>query len=215
MLIENEFQVEAPADEVYALMLDVERVATCMPGCEVLGQRGDGGYDGRMSVKLGPMKMKYEGSVAITDRDAAARTAVMLAKGVEARGQGSAQGTLTMSVADAGSAADVTVATDIKLTGRVAQMGQGIMRDVATKMVAEMATNMERLLEPSEGHAADAPAETQAAGGSASSSSSAPRPLADSQVSFGTLLAAVVKGRAAALRSWLRRFKRQGAKANR
>ncbi|MBS1886169.1 MAG: SRPBCC family protein [Actinobacteria bacterium] len=212
MLIENDFRVEAPAGEVYALMLDVERVATCMPGCEVLGQRDDGAYDGRMSVKLGPMKMKYEGTVAITAQDAAARSAVMLAKGVEARGQGSAQGTLTMSVAEAApAAADVAVATDIKLTGRVAQMGQGIMRDVATKMVGEMAANMERLLAGGEGEAT----RPDAAGGGATGAAPPTPPPADSHVGAGTLLMAVIKGRAAALRNWFRQLRRQGTEANR
>ena len=77
--------------EVYALMLDPERVATCITGAEVTGRRDDGSYDANVTVKLGPVKMKYKGTIAIAESDPAARTATMLAKGAEERGQGTAQ----------------------------------------------------------------------------------------------------------------------------
>jgi carbon monoxide dehydrogenase subunit G len=157
MLIENTFTVEAPPDEVFALMVDVERVAPCLPGTEILARRDDGGYDGQMNLKLGPMKMKYKGRVAIDAQDPQARTAVMVAKGVEARGQGSAQGVMTMGVRPDGSGSTVSVTTDITITGRVAQMGQGIMKDVSSKMVQEMARNMEAVLGGSTGTASGAP----------------------------------------------------------
>src|SRR3954463_15526159 len=98
MLIENRFDVAAPPDEVYRLMLDVERVAPCIPGAVVTGARQDGGYDAQMKLKLGPVSMSYAGSVQIAEQDDAARTAVMKAKGSEARGQGTAQATMTMAV---------------------------------------------------------------------------------------------------------------------
>lgn len=148
MLIENEFTVEACPQDVFALMVDVERVAPCIPGTQVTGRRDDGAFDGEMSLKLGPMKMRYRGTVAITSKNEATHEATMLAKGTEAQGQGTAQGTMNMAVRDReDGGSDVTVATDIKLTGRVAQMGQGIMKDVSTKMIAEMAQNMVALLD--------------------------------------------------------------------
>lgn len=148
MLIENEFTVEACPQDVFALMVDVERVAPCIPGTQVTGRRDDGAFDGEMSLRLGPMKMRYRGTVAITSKNEATHEATMLAKGTEAQGQGTAQGTMNMAVRDReDGGSDVTVATDIKLTGRVAQMGQGIMKDVSTKMIAEMAQNMAALLD--------------------------------------------------------------------
>ena len=147
MIIENEFDVAAPPADVYALMLDVERVGPCLSGTEVLGRRDDGSYDGQMTVKLGPVKMTYRGTVAIVEHDDAARSASMLAKGAEARGQGTAQATLRMGVAEReGGGSHVTVSTDMLVTGRVAQMGHGIMKDVAGRMIAQMAANMEKVL---------------------------------------------------------------------
>ncbi len=88
MLIENEFDVAATPAEVYALMLDPERVATCIAGAEITGKNDDGSYDAQVTVKLGPVKMTYKGTIAIVESDPEARTASMLAKGAEARGQG-------------------------------------------------------------------------------------------------------------------------------
>ncbi len=219
MLIENEFNVDAAPDVVYALMVDVERVATCLPGTEVLGRRDDGAYDGRMKMKLGPMKMQYAGTVAITDQDPAARTAVMLASGTEAKGQGSAQGTLRMAVTerDGGSSA-VAVSTELKITGRVAQMGHGIMKDVSTRMIGEMAQNMERLLAgPTDG---EEPATSPDPAAVTAAQETAPAPdvpqvaepaPAASHVKLSTVVGAVVRGRLAALRAWISRHVRRRA----
>src|SRR4051794_2235420 len=105
-------------------MLDPERVATCLDGAEVTGRRDDGSYDAQVSVKLGPVKMNYKGTVAIIASDAEAQTASMLAKGSEMRGQGTAQATLEMAVTPGESGGShVRVAADMLITGRVAQMG--------------------------------------------------------------------------------------------
>jgi carbon monoxide dehydrogenase subunit G len=156
VLIENEFDVAAKPPEVYALMLDPERVATCLSGAEVTGRNDDGSFNAQITVKLGPVKMTYKGTVSIVESDPEARTATMLAKGAEARGQGTAQATLRMAVtenADGGS--HVTVAADILVTGRVAQMGRGVMQDVARRMIGQMAQNMEALLTGGEGAKTD------------------------------------------------------------
>jgi uncharacterized protein len=172
VLIENEFDVAATPDEVYALMLDPERVATCLPGAEVTGKNDDGSYNAQTTVKLGPVKMTYKGTVAITESDAEARTASMLAKGAEARGQGTAQATLNMAVVAREGGSHVNVAADLLVTGRVAQMGRGVMQDVARRMIGQMAQNMETLL----------------AGGE--------QPKVDDSVSAGSLLGSVVADRA-------------------
>lgn len=149
MRIENQFDVDAPSSEVYALMLDPARVAPCIPGAEVVAQRDDGGYDAKVTVKVGPMKMSYAGVVAIVEHDDTARTAAMRARGSEARGQGNVDATMRMAVADRdGGGSHVNVSTEMQVTGRVAQMGQGIMQDVAVRMIGEMARNMEALLAP-------------------------------------------------------------------
>ena len=173
MIIENEFDVAAAPDEVYAFMVDPERVGTCIAGAEVTGRREDGSYDAKVTVKLGPVKMAYRGTIAIVESDPEAHTAVMLAKGAEERGQGTAQATLTMSVTGReGGGSHVQVSADMLVTGRVAQMGRGVMQDVARRMINQMAQNMEALL----------------AGGTPAAS--------DDAVSAGSLLGSVVADRA-------------------
>jgi uncharacterized protein len=172
VIIENEFDVAATPAEVYQLMLDPERVGTCIAGAQVLGRREDGSYDAKVTVKLGPVKMTYRGTIAIVESDADARTAAMLAKGAEERGQGTAQATLNMSVGEReGGGSHVSVSADLLVTGRVAQMGRGVMQDVARRMMAQMAQNMEALL-------AGAPAQS------------------DDALSAGSLLGSVVADRA-------------------
>ena len=99
MIIESAFTVDAPPDEVYHLMLDVEKVAPCIPGAHILGRREDGSYDAEVKVKLGPVSMTYRGTVAVEEHDDAERTAKLRAKANEARGQGTAQAVMSMAVA--------------------------------------------------------------------------------------------------------------------
>ena len=147
MRIENAFDVAAEPAEVYALMLDPARVAPCIPGAEVVGERDDGSYDARVTVKLGPVKMSYAGVVSIVEHDDAKRTAALRARGSEARGQGNVDATMYMAVAaGAAGGSHVDVATEMQVTGRVAQMGLGVMQDVAERMIGEMARNMEAML---------------------------------------------------------------------
>ena len=98
MIIDSSFTVAAPPDEVYQLMLDVEKVAPCIPGAHVLGAREDGSYDAEVKIKLGPVSMTYRGTVKVEEHDDAARTAKLRAKGNEARGQGTAQAVMSMGV---------------------------------------------------------------------------------------------------------------------
>ncbi|MGI9186808.1 MAG: SRPBCC family protein [Gaiellales bacterium] len=147
IVIENDFDVAATPDDTYALMTDVERVAPCIPGASITGKRDDGGFDALVTMKMGPMSLTYKGVIEIVEQDDAAKTAVMRAKATEAKGQGTAQATLTMQISDAGAGkTNVKVGSDILVTGRVAQMGRGIMTDVAGKMIGEMAKAMEATL---------------------------------------------------------------------
>lgn len=147
IVIENDFDVAATPDDTYALMTDVERVAPCIPGATITGKREDGGFDALVTMKMGPMSLTYKGVIEIVEQDDAAKTAVMRAKATEAKGQGTAQATLSMAIADAGDGkTNVKVGSDILVTGRVAQMGRGIMTDVAGKMIGEMAKAMEATL---------------------------------------------------------------------
>jgi carbon monoxide dehydrogenase subunit G len=146
MVIENEFVVDAAPDDVYALLVDVERVAPCIPGAEVLGRRDDGAYDAKATVKLGPMSLTYKGTAEIAEADPEARKAVLRAKGADQKGQGTAQALMSMQVEPEGAGSRVKMSSDILVSGRVAQMGRGIMQDVATRMIGEMAKALEATL---------------------------------------------------------------------
>src|SRR3954465_1965871 len=102
MGFENTFEVDAPIDEVYAALLDVERVAPCVPGAEGLDQTGDDAYQVAIKVKVGPISMTYKGNVEIVDRDEANHRAVMRARARETRGQGTADARVNMTLTEQG-----------------------------------------------------------------------------------------------------------------
>jgi uncharacterized protein len=139
MRIEKEFEVPAAVAETFELLVDLERVGSCIPGGELGAADDAGAHPASIAVKLGPMRMSHRGEVRMTERDAAARRAVLAADVREQRGQGAATATMTMSVAGDGARSRVETVTDLMLTGRAAQMGRGVVEDVAERLVAEMA----------------------------------------------------------------------------
>jgi uncharacterized protein len=150
MRIETDFEVPAVPAETYALLVDLERVATCIPGGEVGARQDDGSHPATIAVKLGPMRMTYSGKVRIDERDGAARRAVLAADVREQRGQGTAKATMTMAVAEHGAGSRVETVTDVRLTGRAAQMGRDVVDDVAARLVAAMAGCVAARLPPAE-----------------------------------------------------------------
>lgn len=141
MEIDSGFELDLPPDEAYALLLDLERVAPCMPGATLGAEQDDGSRELSVTVRLGPMKFVYGGTVRIAERDAPARRAVLVGAAQETRGQGSAGATITMTVSADGDAGPSRVESHavIELTGRAAQTGRGIVEDVARRMVGQMA----------------------------------------------------------------------------
>jgi carbon monoxide dehydrogenase subunit G len=156
MQIANEFTVGADPQVVYETLLDFERVGPCIPGATVGPADAEGAHPAEIAVRLGPMKLTYRGTVRLDDRDDAERRATMLADVREARGQGSARARMSMTVTPDGTGSRVASVTDAQLTGRAAQMGGGIVQDVAERLMADMAANLERLLEGG-GAAAEVP----------------------------------------------------------
>src|SRR3954466_167941 len=102
MEFENTFQVQAPVEDVWTLLMDVERVAPCVPGAEVLEQTGDDAYKVAIKVKVGPMSMRYGGEVEIVEPDEAAPGAVMRARPREARGQAPVNSNVVMTLSGGG-----------------------------------------------------------------------------------------------------------------
>lgn len=164
MEFDDAFAVRAPIEEVWAALLDVERVAPCMPGAQVLDQIGDDAYAVAIRVKVGPITMRYRGEVEIAERDAGLHRALLRARAREARGQGTANATIEMRLAeDGGDTTAGALHTDLQMSGRAAAMGRGVIQDVAARLVATFATNLAAMLEtePAEPAAHAAPA-TQA-----------------------------------------------------
>jgi uncharacterized protein len=138
MKLENEFVVPASVDDAWKVLLDVERVAPCLPGAEVEKSEGDS-YNGTMTVKIGPITAKYEGTIEIQEADESAHRAVMKAKARDARGQGGAQATITSTMESADEGTRVKVETDMRVTGAAAQFGRGVMQDVSAQMMGRFA----------------------------------------------------------------------------
>jgi uncharacterized protein len=157
MKFENTFEVEAPIDEVYATLLDVERVAPCVPGAEVIEKSGDDAYTVAIKVRVGPISMTYRGNVEIVERDDANHRAVMRARARETRGQGTADARVELGLVQEGPKTKGTMGADVQLAGRAAAMGRGVIQDVSAKIVSTFSQNLEAML-GGDGAAAQEPA---------------------------------------------------------
>jgi uncharacterized protein len=143
MKINNEFTVGAPIQQAWDTMLNLERIAPCLPGAAIQEEKGEGEYDGTMKVKIGPITANYKGTVKFEEVDEDNHRAVLQATGRDARGQGTASATIVSTLQEEGEGTKVSVETDMKLTGRAAQFGRGIAQDVATKMLDQFASCLE------------------------------------------------------------------------
>lgn len=137
MELEHSFEVEAPLDRVWETMIDVKRVAPCLPGAEVT-EAADGVYQGTFTVKIGPTTAAYAGKLEMEEVDEAAHRVTMRADGRDKRGQGSAKATIRSSMSESGGTTAVEVLTDFTLTGRLARFGRGgMIQDVSNRLLAE------------------------------------------------------------------------------
>src|SRR5215213_5647788 len=161
MKINNEFTVGAPIQQAWDTMLNLERIAPCLPGAAIQEEKDEGEYDGTMKVKIGPITANYKGTVKFEEVDEDNHRAVLQATGRDARGQGTASATIVSTLQEEDDGTKVSVETDMKLTGRAAQFGRGIAQDVATKMLDQFASCLEEEITGTseEGAAAAATAE--------------------------------------------------------
>jgi uncharacterized protein len=172
MKLENSFTVDAPLDRTWATLLDIERVAGCLPGATIEPGGDEGVYRGTMKVKLGPMTVDYTGTAQLQDVDEDTHTASIAVQAREAKGQGTAAAVIRNQLEPQNGGTRVLAVTDLKITGRQAQFGRGIMEDVAGTMMAEFAKRLEAEI------ASPAAAEP-AADGAADGSAAAGQPFAE------------------------------------
>src|SRR5262252_9405706 len=155
MELEHSFIIPVPPEQAWPALLDVERIAPCMPGATVDSVDGDV-IKGRIKVKVGPVQLTYAGTAHFTERNEQARSITLEASGKETRGAGTASATVRSSLEDEGGQTKVVVHTSMNVTGRPAQFGRGVMAEVGGRIIEKFATNLAALL-------ASAPAASMAA----------------------------------------------------
>jgi carbon monoxide dehydrogenase subunit G len=147
MQIDSTFSVVAPIDTVWETIMDFERVAGCVPGASILNKLSDDAYQVGMTVKLGPVNMQYKGLLNVLERNAAEHRAVLGGKAQETRGQGTAEATVTLQLAEeAGGTTRGNVTADLKLSGKAAAMGKGVIGSVTEQMMALFASNLQAMI---------------------------------------------------------------------
>ena len=187
MKLSNEFTIDRPAREVFDAFLDVERIATCMPGSRLLGQPEPGTYEGEVKVKVGPLGVAYTGQFTVLDADAEQLRLTMRAKGREQRGAGNADAHIVASLSERDGGTVVQIDTDLSIRGKVAQFGRGVIGEVTDGIMQTFSRNVEQLL-ASGGAPSPAPAAAGATAGSGvtagpAAASSPPPAAADTAVS--------------------------------
>src|SRR5262245_58696618 len=142
MDLTNEFRVGVPVARAWEVLTDVELIAPCMPGAQLQEVEGDE-YRGIVKVKVGPITAQYKGAATFVERDEAGHKAVLRAEGRDTRGQGNANATITALLVEDGDGTQVTVTTDLTITGRVAQFGRGVLADVSAKLLGQFVDCLE------------------------------------------------------------------------
>ena len=175
----DSFVLPLPIDRAWDLLLDLEKIAPCMPGAQLTEIEGDE-HRGKVKIKVGPITAQFAGQARFTEKDAAAHRAVITAEGREARGQGNANAVVTASLsaidgpAGPGSATKVEVVTDLTISGKVAQFGRGVIVDVSSKLISQFVANVEKMVNED-----NAAADAAATGNSAADNSATDTAAAD------------------------------------
>jgi uncharacterized protein len=141
MLIKADFEVPAPVERVWDYLLDVPRMAPNLPGTELTEVVDEDNYKGRVTIKMGPVSMRFAGDVEIVERDAAGRRAVINAAGADERGRGRAAMVLTATLRQASDGTNVQIVQDLQVSGAAAQYGRGMITDVTNVLVAQFSRN--------------------------------------------------------------------------
>ncbi|RLP88440.1 carbon monoxide dehydrogenase [Micromonospora sp. BL4] len=183
MKISNEFAVAVPVERAWAVLTDLEGIAPCLPGAQLTGVDGDV-YRGRVKVKVGPVISEFAGTAQFVEKDDAAYRGVIDAKGRDARSTGNASALVTAHLRPDGDRTLVSVDTDLKISGKLAQFGSGMIKEVSGKLLAQFVTNLEARLAaeqapPAAGAAASVPAARSEAGPVRAASATQPEPGLD------------------------------------
>lgn len=142
MELSHHFDVGVPPTEAWTLLTDLERIAPCLPGAQLQEVEGDE-YRGTVKVKVGPITAQYKGTATFDELDAERGRAVLLATGRDTKGQGNASATITADLTAIDRGTHVRLTTDLKITGKVAQFGRGVISDVSSKLMGQFVEQLE------------------------------------------------------------------------
>ena len=196
----NEFTVNRPIEEAWTVLTDVERIAPCMPGAELKEIEGDI-FRGVVKVKLGAISTAFKGEAKFIERDDTAHRVVLQGEGRDTTGKGNADALVTATLHEVTpSSTKVAIETDLKITGKVAQFGRGIMGDVSKKLIAQFATNLNTMLDKGAGSSTPAAAVPGETGPGAAGSPSGDDTTVDAPAGVGATGAAAGAGTVAAAR---------------
>jgi len=159
--LDNSFTVPVPPEQAWDVLLDVERIAPCMPGASVTSVDGDE-IAGQVKVKLGPLSLSYKGTAKFTEKDQASHTIAIQASGKETRGAGTASATVNAGLKPADNEGEtvVSIHTSLNVTGRPAQFGRSLLPEVSGKLIDQFAANLAALIKSSGAEAESAPPES-------------------------------------------------------
>jgi hypothetical protein len=143
MLITNEFEVAAPVEKVWQFFGNIPNVAACLPGAELTEDIGDEKYKGRVSIRMGPVRLRFTGTADITERDNDAKRIVVNAAGADEAGRGQAAMVVSAKLTRSGTGTKVGVTQDLQVSGAAAQYGRGMISDVSAVLMRDFAVNLQ------------------------------------------------------------------------
>ena len=190
MEIENEFDVPAPIDHVWTYLLDVERVAPFMPGAELTEVVDDHTWKGKVNMKLGPVSLAFAGTVTMQERDDQAKRIVLAAKGMEQKGKGAANASVTSWLEQGDGVTNVKMRADIHLTGTVAQLSRGLLPEVSRKLTQQFADCLHQSMGAAEVRATES-ADLAAAVAAPVEATARPKPIGGIRLGLGAIWAAI------------------------
>jgi uncharacterized protein len=187
VLIENSFRVPVPVEQAWSTLLDVPRIAPCLPGATLDESEGTT-HRGRVKVKVGPIQLAYRGEASIAEQDESARRLVLVASGKETRGAGAASARVVADLVERDGVTHVQVATELDLTGKPAQFGRSIISDVSGRLIDQFATNLAALMVAPAAAATTGSAPTTGEQSSVAAPPTAPEPADGAALDVWTLV---------------------------
>ena len=147
MIISNDFEVAEPVEKVWRFFDNIPQVASCLPGAELTKDLGDDNYEGKVAIRMGPVRLQFTGTAAVKERDEAARRIVVHAAGADERGRGQASMVVGATLSPKGRGTKVAVSQDLQLAGAAAQYGRGMISDVSAILMRDFSANMQDRIE--------------------------------------------------------------------